>query len=163
MSGHAHSQTMPSGFDWLHIIQLSEQGFAAISVWFATVGTCVVGYVYNTVPRSIVNPPIQCRQTYSWTLICPLSLHSSPLQVRVTTSFSRPQQQCLGDVAGMVPRLRRRKLCQVLCSCEQACVFVGYGAGVIEMLLMLSGDVEPNPGPGEWEFQRRGQKQSHNM
>ncbi len=30
------------------------------------------------------------------------------------------------------------------------CHLAGYDVGVIEMLLMMSGDVEPNPGPGEW-------------
>ncbi len=30
------------------------------------------------------------------------------------------------------------------------CLPAGYDVGVIEMLLMMSGDIEPNPGPGEW-------------
>ncbi len=64
---------------------------------------------------------------------------------------TRPQQQCLDAKAELVLSLHLGKdLCLVLCRCGLVCLRGGYGAGVIEMLLMMSGDVEPNPGPSEF-------------
>ncbi len=56
-----------------------------------------------------------------------------------TTGYSMPRVSHLG-----------KKLCLVLWRCALVCHLVGYDVGVIEMLLMMSGDIEPNPGPGEW-------------
>ncbi len=61
---------------------------------------------------------------------------------------TRPQQQCLDTKAELVSLLGKNA-CPVLCRCGLVCLLGGYGAGVIEMLLMMSGDVEPNPGPSE--------------
>ncbi len=84
------------------------------------------------------------------------SLTLLPLQVRVRVrgpkaiNSTRPQQQqCLGAKAELVLSLLGKDLCLVLCRCGRVCLLGGYGAGVIEMLLMMSGDVEPNPGPSE--------------
>lgn len=38
---------------------------------------------------------------------------------------------------------------QAFYKCTSVSMLVGYSAIVIEMLLMMSGDVERNPGPGE--------------
>ncbi len=48
--------------------------------------------------------------------------------------------------------IRGKDLCPVLCRCGLVCLLGGYGAGVVEMLLMMSGDVEPNPGPSEFPY-----------
>ncbi len=61
---------------------------------------------------------------------------------------TRPQQKpCLGAESELV---RGKDFCPVLCRCGLVCFLGGYGAGVVEMLLMMSGDVEPNPGPSEF-------------
>ncbi len=75
-----------------------------------------------------------------------------PLQVRVRgPNSARPQQhQCLGAKAELVLSLFGKDLCPVPCRCGRVCLLGGYGAGVVEMLLMMSGDVEPNPGPSEF-------------
>ncbi len=67
----------------------------------------------------------------------------------MTEISTRPQQQqlCLGTKTKLVLILL---LCLVLCGCGLVCHLAGYDVGVIEMLLMMSGDIEPNPGPGEW-------------
>ncbi len=81
---------------------------------------------------------------------------SVPLQVRVrvrgpkTMNSTRPQHQYLDAKAELVLSLLGKDLCLVLCRCGLVCLVGGYGAGVIEMLLMMSGDVEPNPGPSEF-------------
>ncbi len=63
---------------------------------------------------------------------------------------TRPQQQqCLDAKAELVLSLLGKDLCPVLCRCGRVCLLGSYSAGVIEMLLMMSGDVEPNPGPSE--------------
>ncbi len=36
-----------------------------------------------------------------------------------------------------------------LCKCASVCLQAGYSALTVELLLMMAGDVERNPGPGE--------------
>lgn len=64
-------------------------------------------------------------------------------------SIRAEKQQRVGTETELGVSLPGEDLCSVLCRCGLVCLLLGYGAGVIEMLLMMSGDVEPNPGPGE--------------
>ncbi len=69
------------------------------------------------------------------------------MRVRVTETSTRPQQQlCCGAHEKLVFILL---LYCVRWRCGLVCHLAGYDVGVIEMLLMMSGDIEPNPGPGE--------------
>ncbi len=67
--------------------------------------------------------------------------------IRISTKLQ--QQLCPGGQAKMLSHLGS-DVCLVLWRCGLVCHLVGYDVGVIEMLLMMSGDVESNPGPGEW-------------
>ncbi len=65
---------------------------------------------------------------------------------------SGPRQQQHVRTTGVLASLAKG-LCHVFHNCTSMPFLVGYAAVVIEILLMLAGDVERNPGPGEWYCQ----------
>ncbi len=75
-----------------------------------------------------------------------------PFQMRMCVSAisTRPQQQQGRDLqAKLMLSLLEKKLYLVLWWIALLCILAGYGWGVIQLLLMRSGDVERNPGPGK--------------
>ncbi len=75
-----------------------------------------------------------------------------PLQMRMCASAittSPEQQRGRGTQAKLVLNLLEKKLYLVLWWIALLCILAGYGWGVIQLLLMRSGDVERNPGPGK--------------
>ncbi len=61
----------------------------------------------------------------------------------------RPEQQQHKKGAGRFLAHLTEDVWRAFCNCTLVCLLGGYSAAVIQILLMMSGDVERNPGPGE--------------
>ncbi len=61
----------------------------------------------------------------------------------------RPEQQQQEKGAERFLAHLAEDVWRAFCNCALVCLLGGYSAAVIQILLMMSGDVERNPGPGE--------------